>query len=218
MSRSPTSILDAVLSPFERAAEIIFGILMALSVTAAYEITAGKDIDTRELMIAALGCNLAWGLIDGAIYLLQQQFERYRNHRMMLDLRGTGEEEFRERVLGALPPRFADAVTPDTLARFRREVDTYQGKRPHLWSKQDLAVAGIICLLCFMSTLPLVVPFMLIDNAWVAMRVSHVVAIAFLFWLGWGIGRWSGASALASGSVFAVLGTALAVMCIALGG
>jgi len=218
MSESSTPVLDAVLSPFERAAEIIFGILMALSVTAAFEITAGKNVDVRELMIAALGCNLAWGLIDGAIYLLQQQFERYRNHRLMLDLRGAGEEEFRQRVLGALPPKFAGAVTPDTLARFRQEVDAYRGRRPDFWSGQDWAVAGIICVLCFLSTLPLVVPFMFIDNAWVAMRASHAVAIAFLFWLGWGIGRWSGASAFASGAVFAGLGTALAVMCIALGG
>jgi hypothetical protein len=89
MSRQPASALDAALSPFERASEIVFGVLMAISVTAAFEITAGGELDVRELMIGALGCNLAWGLIDGVMYLLQQQFERHRNHRTLQELRST---------------------------------------------------------------------------------------------------------------------------------
>ena len=60
MSRSGASALDDALSPFERASEIIFGILMAISVTAAFEITAGDEVDVHVLMLAALGCNLAW--------------------------------------------------------------------------------------------------------------------------------------------------------------
>src|SRR5262245_14873072 len=51
LSDQKQSALASALSPFERGAEIIFGILMAISVTAAAEITAGKAIDTRELMI-----------------------------------------------------------------------------------------------------------------------------------------------------------------------
>ena len=213
------STLDTALSPFERASEIVFGVLMAISVTAAFEITGGVDLDVRELMIAALGCNLAWGLIDAVMYLLQQQFDRHRNHRTMLELRAATEEEtFRGRVRDALPPILAPALTADTFARIREVVRSYGAQRPPLWSRQDLAVAGIICLLVFVSTFPLVVPFMVMDDAWLALRASHAVAVVFLFALGWRLGRWSGASALASGVVFAAVGTALAVACVALGG
>ena len=55
MSHQPEDVAAAVLSPFERGAEIIFGILMAISVTAAAEITSGGEADVRALMIAALG-------------------------------------------------------------------------------------------------------------------------------------------------------------------
>jgi hypothetical protein len=219
MSRPSESALASALSPFERAAEIIFGILMAISVTAAFEIASGSELDVRELLIAALGCNLAWGLIDGVIYLLQQQFERYRSHRLMLELRGmTSEEGFRERVSEALPPLLRQALTQDSFASFRRVVQAYAAERPRLWSWHEVLVAGIITLLVFGSTFPLVIPFMAMDDAWLALRASHAVAVAFLFFLGWRIGRWSGASPWASGAVFATVGVVLAVTCVVLGG
>jgi hypothetical protein len=219
MSRPSESVLASALSPFERASEIIFGILMAISVTAAFEIAVGDELDVRELLIAALGCNLAWGLIDGVIYLLQQQFERYRNHRLVLELRAlTSEETFRERVQEALPPLLGQALTPDSFASFRRVVQAYAAKRPPFWSGQEVVVAGIITLLVFGSTFPLVIPFMMMDNAWLALRASHAIAVGFLFFLGWRIGRWSGASPFASGALFAFVGAVLAVMCVALGG
>ena len=146
--------IDAALSPFERASEIVFGILMAISVTAAFEITAGGALDVRELMIGALGCNLAWGLIDGVMYLLQQQFDRYRNHRRVLELRATASEEaFRARVADALPPMLAPTLTPDTYRRIRETVNAYSARRAPLWPLQELAVAGIICVLVFAMTL-----------------------------------------------------------------
>jgi hypothetical protein len=219
MDLQRTGALEAALSPFERASESVFGILMAISVTAAFEIAVGKDIDVRELMIAALGCNLAWGLIDGVMYLLQQQFERYRQHRTIVQLRAAkSEEEFQALVREAAPPVLGQALTPDAFARIRRVTDAYSASAPSFWTGQELRVAGLITLIVFGSTFPLVVPFMLMQDPWLAMRASHAVAVVMLFWLGWGLGRWSGASPLASGVIFATVGVVLAVSCVALGG
>ena len=219
MEEQHSSAVDAALSPFERASESVFGILMAISVTAAFEITVGKEVDTRELMIAALGCNLAWGLIDGVMYLMQQQFDRFRNHRTAQQLRAAAsEEEFRARVLEVAPPFLGPALTPDTYSRLRQIAGAYGAKRPAFWPLQELKTAGLICVIVFASTFPLVVPFMFMDDAWLAVRASHAVAVGMLFWLGWGLGRWSGANAWAAGVVFAAVGTVLAVSCVALGG
>ena len=219
MDHKDSNALAAALSPFERAAESVFGILMAISVTAAFEITVGKSVDVRELMIAALGCNLAWGAIDGVMYLAAQQFDRYRNHRTALQLRDTAsEEEFRAIVRDASPPVLAEALTPDTFARVRQAANVYSAERPQFWSARELAVAAGICAIVFLSTLPLVVPFMLMDDAWRAMRASHAVAIVMLFGLGWYLGRWSGARPAAAGTIFAAIGVVLAVSCVALGG
>ena len=219
MSHQQQTVSEAVLSPFERGSEIIFGILMAISVTAAAEITAGGDADVRELMIAALGCNLAWGLIDGVIYLLQLQFERHRVHRMVLELRQLkAEDAFRERVAAEVPPLVAQAMTADSFSYIRRAVQGYARARPAYWSRQEFAAAGAICALVFGSTFPLVLPFMLMQEPWLALRVSHAIAVAMLFGLGWKLGRWSGASPLKSGALLALVGVVLAVLCVALGG
>jgi len=219
MSRAPESVSQAVLSPFERGAEIIFGILMAISVTAAAEITSGGDADTRALMVAALGCNLAWGLIDGVIYLLQLQFERHRVHRMALELRElSAEDAFRKRVAAELPPLVAQAMNADSYRYIRQAVQSYAQSRPAYWSRQELAAAGLICALVFASTFPLVLPFMLMQEPYLALRASHAIAVAMLFILGWRLGRWSGASPLGSGTLLAAVGVVLAVLCVALGG
>ena len=211
--------LDAALSPFERSSEIIFGLLMAISVTAAFEITAGGNVDVRELTIAALGCNLAWGLIDGVIYLMQQQFDRHRTHGRILEMRSeASEDRFRARVREAVPPVIGRALTPESYAHVRDAVQAYSMPRPRLWPAQEFAVAGIICLLAFGSTFPLVVPFLVMHDAWLALRVSHGVAVVMLFGLGWKLGRWSGISPLGSGFALAGMGSVLAVTCVALGG
>jgi hypothetical protein len=219
MSHQQESVSAAVLSPFERGAEIIFGILMAISVTAAAEITAGADANVRELMIAALGCNLAWGLIDGVIYLLQLQYERHRVHRMVLELRGLDSEDaFRKRVAAEVPAVIGQAMTADSYGFLRRVVQSYAQARPAYWSRHEIAAAGLICVLVFGSTFPLVLPFMLMQEPWLALRVSHAIAVVMLFILGWKLGQWSGVSPLGSGALLALVGVVLAVLCVALGG
>lgn len=219
MSHQAQTVSEAVLSPFERGSEIIFGILMAISVTAAAEIGSGSSLDARELMIAALGCNLAWGLIDGVIYLLQAQFERHRQHRMILELRALGSEQtFRERVARELPPVVASAMSADAYGRIREAIRSYAQSRPAFWSRGEFAAAGLITVLVFGSTFPLVVPFLVMQEPVLALRVSHGVAVLMLFVLGWKIGRWSGASAIVSGTLFALIGSVLAILCVALGG
>jgi hypothetical protein len=219
LSTPSQSVSNAVLSPFERGAEIIFGVLMAISVTAAAEITSGGEADTRALMIAALGCNLAWGLIDGVIYLLQLQYERYRIHRMALELRElSAEEAFRRRVAAELPPLVAAGLNADSYRYLRQAVQSYAQPRPAYWSRQEFAAAGLICALVFASTFPLVLPFMVMQEPYLALRTSHAIAVAMLFILGWRLGRWSGASALGSATLLALVGTILAILCVALGG
>src|ERR1700745_1844830 len=59
-----------VLEPIDRVSEILFGLIMVLTFTGSLSIAeAGRD-DVRTMLIGALGCNLAWGIIDGILYLM----------------------------------------------------------------------------------------------------------------------------------------------------
>jgi hypothetical protein len=54
------------LEPADRIGETLFGLIMALGFTGA--VCLGIDEATsRELLIAILGCNIAWGIVDGVM-------------------------------------------------------------------------------------------------------------------------------------------------------
>ena len=128
------------------------------------------------------------------------------------------DDAFRARVADELPPAVAAAMNAEAIASLRRATQAYAQARPAFWSRQELEAAGLICLLVFGSTFPLVLPFMLMQDPWLALRASHAIAVVMLFGLGWKLGRWSGASPLGAGALLALVGVVLAIVCVALGG
>jgi hypothetical protein len=70
---------DRVLEPVERLSEILFGLIMALTITGAVSVATADHIQIRTMLFAALGCNLPWGIIDGGMYLMARLGERGRN-------------------------------------------------------------------------------------------------------------------------------------------
>src|SRR4029453_13940157 len=72
----PESRRKRVLGPVGRVSEVLFGLIMVLTFTGSLSIAeAGRD-DIRAMLIGALGCNLAWGLIDGVLYLMGSLADR----------------------------------------------------------------------------------------------------------------------------------------------
>ena len=70
---------DRVLEPVERLSEILFGLIMALTITGAVSVVTADRFQIRTMLIAALGCNLAWGIIDAGMYLMARLGERGRS-------------------------------------------------------------------------------------------------------------------------------------------
>ncbi len=59
-----------VLDPADRTAEVLFGLIMVLTFTGSLSITEAGRADVHVMLVGALGCNLAWGVIDGVLYLM----------------------------------------------------------------------------------------------------------------------------------------------------
>ena len=69
------------------------------------------------------------------------------------------------------------------------------------------------------ATLPVIVPFVLFDDPLHALRSSNAIALVMLFLIGLGYGRFASAlHPVITASVFTLLGGALVVATIALGG
>jgi len=211
--------LNDVLGPAERVAEITFGVLMAMTMTTAVDIGTDGPTGMRTLIVGALGCNLAWGIVDGVMYLVNAQVERNHRHKVLAELQATADRpEFPARIAHLLPDRLAAALTDDTIDRMRVAARAPHPPLPRGWPAAELLAALLICILVFVSTLPLVVPLLLIDEPRVALPVSHGVGVAMLFFLGWRLGGWTGRPPAMSGTLMAAIGVVLAGICVALGG
>ena len=65
-----------VLEPDERIAEVLFGLIMVLTFTGSLSVAEADRADVRTMLIGALGCNLAWGIIDAVLYLMGSLSEK----------------------------------------------------------------------------------------------------------------------------------------------
>ena len=209
-----------VLDPIERVSEVIFGLLMAMTFIGSLSVaTAGRE-EIRTMMIAALGCNLAWGLADAVMYLVRTVTERTRNRALLTRLRGGADAATGQALVAdALPPRIAAAAGTDGLELLRRRLaeEPALPVQPHL-GRDDLQAALGIFLLVVAATFPVVVPFMLLDQAALAVRASNFVALGMLFLCGWILARYAGGSRWRGGASMAVVGAVLMAAIMALGG
>jgi VIT1/CCC1 family predicted Fe2+/Mn2+ transporter len=75
-----------------------------------------------------------------------------------------------------------------------------------------------VFLLVFVSTFPVVIPFIFMHNPLAALRCSNAIAISMLFILGYAFGRCSGFPPWITGVVMVILGAALVGITMVLGG
>ena len=76
--------VERYLDPASRLGEVLFGLIMVLGAT----LTAGLDVPegkagVRRLLYAALGCNMAWGIIDGVMYVMNCMTVRAEKARLI---------------------------------------------------------------------------------------------------------------------------------------
>jgi VIT1/CCC1 family predicted Fe2+/Mn2+ transporter len=208
-----------LLDPIDRVSEVLFGLIMAVTIIGAMSIaTAGRN-EVRTVLFAALGCNLAWGLVDAVMYLIRTLTERTRNRLLAESIAGVDMDTARRLMARALPEHVAALVGPAELDAMRlRLLEPPARTAPALRRDDYLAAVGIF-LLVVAATFPVAAPFLLISDATLAMRVSQIVAVAMLFGAGVELGRHAGhRHPFRTGSAMAVFGVLLIAAVKALGG
>jgi len=211
---------SALLNPIERISEILFGLIMALTFTCTISVAEADRAEVRTTLIAALGCNIAWGLVDAVMYILAMLAERGRNKIILNYVRGTGNAETaRGYIADALPPLIASVTTDETLETMRRSLKEIpeENLKVRLTAK-DLKTALGIFILVFISTFPVAIPFMIVKDPQPALRISNLVAIILMFICGWLLARYGGYNKIITSLTLTVIGVALVALTIRLGG
>src|SRR5688572_26936567 len=170
---------SAVLNPVDRIAEVLFGLIMVLTFTGAISASTDAREDVRELLWAALGCNVAWGLVDAIMYLMNVAIERGHSITVIKKIHESRNPDEAGAILkDEIAPGLAGIMTKQEL----NELSSRLKKLPEPTKKHVLTVKDIwsgvqIFLLVFLCTFPVAIPFGIIDDLSLAMRVSNSVAL-----------------------------------------
>jgi len=208
-----------ILEPTERFSEILFGLIMVLTFTCTLSAATGGRDEVRSVLIGAIGCNLAWAIVDAVMYLLNTLGERGRGLVTLRGVRSADPEAGRGLVAAAMPPAVAALIRPAEVESLRERLAAMPEPpaRPRLVADDALGAVAVF-LLVFLSTFPVVVPFLLIGETATAVRASNAVAIVMLFFAGSAFGRSAGYRPWRMGLSMVALGVALVLITMALGG
>jgi VIT1/CCC1 family predicted Fe2+/Mn2+ transporter len=209
-----------LLDPIARVSEILFGLIMALTFTTTLSAATAAREEVRTLLVGAIGCNIAWGLVDAVMYLIATLTERGRELVTARAVRAAATPADAHRVLSdAISPMVGPVLTTSDLERVRLAL-LGQGDLPAAptLTKDDWLGALAVFLLVFLSTFPVVIPFLVFDQVHVAIRASNLVAIVLLFIAGVMLALYGGYHPWRTGIAMVVLGVVLVGIAVALGG
>ena len=83
--------IRGLLDPIDRVSEVLFGLIMVLTSTTTLSVATAGRAEISTMIMGALGCNLAWGIIDAALDLMGCLDERGRNLLMLRAVRPDGK-------------------------------------------------------------------------------------------------------------------------------
>jgi len=220
MSDEAAKSSKRILEPHDRISEVLFGLIMVLTFTGSLSVAdAGRD-DVRAMLIGALGCNVAWGIIDGVFYLMGCLSEQGRGLRSLRALRKAPNQEAAHRVIAnTLPPLVAATLGPMEYETVRQKLVQLPEPPAHPRLRKDEWLGALaVFLWVFLVTFPVAIPFLFMDEVGRAMRLSNAIAIGLLFVTGYAFGRIAEYRPWLTGLAMVVLGVVLVGITMALGG
>lgn len=215
--------LARFLDPVDALVQGIYSVLIILTFTLAARVVGGGEAEPALLWTEALGAAVAWGLIDGVMYLLTCRFERGQQRRLSAALRRVADEEEGVAVLAeeldeVLEP-IADRATRQGIyhALYQRS----HGAAPPMpnYAREDILGALIVVSIGVGAASPLLLPLVVFSgNPEQAVRLSNLVAFGSLFAMGYGWARYAGGNPLRTGFLLLLIGVGMVGIAIPLGG
>ncbi|MBL7848873.1 MAG: VIT1/CCC1 transporter family protein [Cyclobacteriaceae bacterium] len=210
----------AVLSPVDRISEVLFGLIMVLTFTGAISVTSDGREEVRSVLWAALGCNLAWGIVDAVMYWMNVLLERGHGLKSIQQIRSSRDPQMARDLLRAeIQPVMASLLTDQEVDQLTERITKLPEPEPkHILTARDILSGVQIFLLVFLCTLPVALPFAFISELPRAMRVSNGIALLMLFVGGYKLAWYAGFRPWLTAVAYAIIGVVLVGLTMALGG
>jgi hypothetical protein len=179
------------LKPSESLTEVVAGLIMALTFALGASVLSGGGADgARAALVGVIGCNAAWGIIDGVLYMMASTFDRNRHLRIRRAIASAADEAVALAAIRSELDRYLASVTHvedrERLYRSIRNALAQRRQPPHTGLVRDDLMGAIeIFSLVFATALPAVLPFLVIDHPWLALRLSNLLVVGLLFVVGY---------------------------------
>ena len=217
------SFVTRYLDLTDRLSEVVFGLIMVLSFTlgAGLVVKEGKEA-TARMLLGILGCNVAWGLIDGGMYVLTCVFDRSRKARLLQSLQTTANKADALAMVGrALDDRLEPLTSPSERNHLYQQIlerlKNVSPERARL-NKEDFYGVIVSFWLVLLTAVPAVLPFLMFRDRFVALRVSNLLLLTTLFLVGYRCARATHNNPWIFGSILLLVGVAMVGVALALGG
>ena len=180
------------LSEADVQVEMLCGVIMVLVMIGYLKLSLAQDgfEFKKMMMLVPLGCNAAWGIIDGIMYVLINLRERGNKSKLLSLIKSAKDQN---EVLALIKNEFGfvfiDLLNKDTQDNIYQEI--LKGltntivEKPKGISKNDLRLVLKTFLIVFSTGVPLVIPFILLNDVWLAIRISHIIGLVMLFSIGY---------------------------------
>lgn len=216
---APGEERERLLDPLDRISEVLFGLIMAVTIVGSLSIATAGQAEVRTVMFAALGCNIAWGMVDAVMYILRGAAERARRWKLGERVRDSDAATGARLIARALADDFVGILGPEEIEAMRRRIVARPPPEGPLLTGRDFLEAAGIFALVVLATFPVVLPFVFVDDLPRAMAVSQGTTVIMLCIAGYGFGRYAGhAHPWRMGVAMAVFGALLIAAVKALGG
>lgn len=212
------------LDPASRLGEILFGLIMVLGATLTAGLTAADGAQgAKALLKAALGCNIAWGIIDGVMYVMNCVIERSSKARLAMAIQQAPDSKAALELVRDEYDFDLESVTspPERETLYQSILRHLERTKPRKVSitREDIYGAVACCWLVILSCLPAALPFLIFPSQPVlALRVSNGLLIAMLFALGHKWAQYAHTNRLLAGLAMVLIGLGLVGVAALLGG
>jgi VIT1/CCC1 family predicted Fe2+/Mn2+ transporter len=216
---NPPDSSKRLLDPVDRISEILFGLIMAVTFVGALSVATAGQAEVHEALSAALGCNLAWGLVDAVMYVIRTATGRARARTLARAVLASDAAQARRLMRDALPEGLSPLLHDADLDGLRQRLAVTPIGRSPLLRVRDFVEAVAIFAWVVLATFPVVVPFIVFDALPTAMQAARIVTLVMLFGAGIAFGRVAGyKKPLHTGLAMALFGALLIAAVMALGG
>jgi hypothetical protein len=218
------SAIHRYIDPGETLAEVLFGLIMALTIISGAEIfSAPSELDAHRLVMAVVGCNVAWGVIDAVLFVLGSMFYRSQRARFFRGLKIARSET---EALAAIQEEFGLedeplAVPAEDRARLYRSIlalSVHAAPARVKLRRRDFVSAILVFVLVSATALPGVVPFLVLNDTYLALRLANAVLILLLLVVGYWWAHYTDARPWRAALAILLLGVSMVSVAVTLGG